>query len=69
MEYSSTIKQEGSLAIYDNSDGPRGHYINWIKSEKNTILSNLYVELKKKKKPHRQKEHFVGCQKYGVEDG
>ena len=33
----------------------------------NTILSNLYVELKKK--PHRQKEHFGGCQKYGVEDG
>ena len=59
MEYSSTIKQEGSLAIYDNSDGPRGHYINWIKSEKNTILSNLYVELKKKKRSLKDKKNIL----------
>ena len=32
-EYYAAIKKEWDLAIYDNVDGPRGHYAEWKKSE------------------------------------
>ena len=40
--------KKGNLAIFDDMDGPRGHYAKWNKSKKDKYLwSHLFVESSK----------------------
>lgn len=50
-------KKEGSLAICNNMDGPRGYYTKWNKSDGKRLIPlryHLYVEYKKTRQRYKQ---------------
>ena len=69
MEYYPTIKKE-NLAICDNMDGSRKHYVKCIELEKDKdrMISLIYVNQTnkaKQKQTHRYRGQMSGCQKGG----
>ena len=49
-----------NIAIYNNTDGPRGYYAEWNKTKTNTVWFHLYVESKiqnKWKKHNKANSH------------
>ena len=69
MAYYSAIKIMKSC-LYDNTDGPRGYYVKWHKSdEDNYHMSSLtcgiqetkQINVTEQKQTHRYREHIGGC--------
>ena len=58
------LKEELSLAIWDNMDGTEGHNAKWNKSEKDKycMISLIRWNLKKKKnQAHKYREQIGAC--------
>ena len=61
--YYSDIKKEWNIFTCDNTDGSRGYYVKWNKSDRErwiyTIWLHLYVEPKKNKQAKKNVKRLI----------